>query len=338
LETQQLEPPKIKPSKNGKAARQQPRRGRVRSTLSTIGLWFDNTTKNYSEDEIADQYSVDVVRLIPYLGLHLMCFWVFYVGWSGIAIGVAAAMYVVHMFAITGFYHRYFSHRTFKTSRFMQFILALVGSSCVQRGPIWWASRHRHHHRHSDEESDVHSPIRHGFYWSHMGWITSKGAFTFDKKSVPDLMKFPELVFLDRYDNLVPVLEGVAMFFLGVFLQSLGFNTTGFQMLIWGFFISIICSSHATYTINSLMHLWGRKRYKSKDESRNSLLLALLTFGEGWHNNHHYYPGAARQGFYWWEIDLTYYGLWCMSKLGLIWDLNPVPRKVRDSHHLADAA
>ena len=272
--------------------------------------------------------------MIPYVGMHIMCLGVIWVGWSPVAVLVAAGLYAFHMFVITGFYHRYFSHRTFKTSRAAQFIFAVAGASCVQRGAIWWAARHRHHHRHSDEEDDIHSPVRHGFYFSHVGWIVSKAGFDYDERAVPDLMKYPELCFLNRFDNLVPVIEAVMLFFLGSFLESSGWNTSGMQMLIWGFFISTMCSSHATFTINSLTHMWGTKRYKSKDESRNSLLLALLTFGEGWHNNHHYYPGATRQGFYWWEIDVTYYGLWVLSRLGIIWDLSPVPTEVRESHQL----
>jgi stearoyl-CoA desaturase (Delta-9 desaturase) len=309
--------------------------GKSRSPMRSILAWFDKTALEYDDSESAGKYEADWVRLIPYLAVHAMCFGVFWVGWSGIALGVAAALYVVHMFAVTGFYHRYFSHRTYKTSRIAQFIFAVIGSSCVQRGPIWWAARHRHHHRHSDEDVDIHSPIRHGLYWSHFGWITSKRGFGFDEKAVPDLMKFPEIRFIDRYDMLIPTIEAIALFGLGKLLQGYGFNTTGWQMLIWGFFVSTIVCAHATFTINSLTHLWGRKRYRTGDESRNSLLLALLTFGEGWHNNHHHYPGATRQGFYWWEIDLTYYALRVLEALGIIWDLNPVPRDVRESHQVS---
>ncbi len=307
---------------------------RLGSLFRSMACWFDNSVKEYSVNETGNKYAVDWLRLIPYAGMHVMCLGVIWVGWSPVAVAVAAGLYVFHMFVITAFYHRYFSHRAFKTSRVAQFIFAASGNSCVQRGPIWWAARHRHHHRHSDEEDDVHSPVRHGFYWSHVGWITSKKAFGFDAKAVPDLMKFPELRFLDRFDNLIPVIEAVGLFFFGKFLQARGWSTTGAQMLIWGFFVSTMCSSHATFTINSLTHMFGRKRYKSTDESRNSLLLALLTFGEGWHNNHHYYPGAVRQGFYWWEVDLTFYGLWIMSRLGIIWDLNAVPAAVREAHQI----
>ncbi len=308
--------------------------GRFSKMVRAVGCWFDNSKMSYSSDETENRYAVDWTRMIPYVGMHLMCFGVIWVGWSWIACAIAAALYVVHMFAITAFYHRLFSHRAYKTSRVAQFIFAVIGNSSVQRGPIWWAARHRHHHRNSDQEDDVHSPVQHGLFWSHVGWVTSKGAFGFEEKTVPDLMKFPELRFLDRYDNLVPLIEAVGLFFLGVYLQNLGWNTSGGQMLIWAFFISTIVCSHATFTINSLTHVFGKKRYKSKDESRNNWWLAIITFGEGWHNNHHYYPGAARQGFYWWEYDFTYYVLWCMSKLGIIWDLNEIPEKIRESHHI----
>lgn len=305
-----------------------------KSLLKKATLWIDNSARSYTIDETSELYSVDWMRIIPFIGMHLICLCVIWVGWSPIAVLVAAGLYVIHMFSITAFYHRYFSHRSFKTSRVAQFIFAAMGNSCVQRGPIWWAARHRHHHRHSDEEVDVHSPVQHGLLWSHVGWIASKNAFGFDAKTVPDLMKFPELRFINRFDNLIPLIQALSVFGLGKYLEATGWNTTGWQMLIWGFFISTVVCAHATFTINSLTHVWGSKRYKSTDESRNSLLLALLTFGEGWHNNHHYYPGAARQGFYWWEIDLTYYVLFAMSKLGIIWDLNAVPEKIREANHV----
>jgi stearoyl-CoA desaturase (delta-9 desaturase) len=149
-------------------------------------------------------------------------------------------------------------------------------------------------------------------------------------KAVPDLAKFPELVLLDRFDTTIPILLGVGMFFLGYFLNIFwpGLGTSGSQMLVWGFFISTVAVAHGTFTVNSLTHLWGKQVYPSNDDSRNSFLIALITLGEGWHNNHHYYQSSVRQGFRWWQIDITYYGLWCMSKVGLIWGLKPVPAKV----------
>lgn len=274
-----------------------------------------------------DPLSVDWVRIIPFIGMHVACLAVLWVGWSATAVVVAIALYMVRMFALTGAYHRYFSHRTYRTSRWFQFVLAALGNSAVQRGPLWWAAHHRHHHRHSDTEEDFHAPTIHGFWWSHMGWITSRKAFPTDMRAVPDLAKYPELVFLNRYDVVIPIFLAVALFALGAMLErfapSLG--TSGQQMLVWGFFVSTIVLFHGTCTINSLAHLMGRRRYATDDHSRNSFLLALITLGEGWHNNHHRYPGTVRQGFFWWEVDITYYVLWGLSKVGLIWDLSPVP-------------
>jgi stearoyl-CoA desaturase (delta-9 desaturase) len=237
------------------------------------------------------------------------------------------------MFAITGFYHRYFSHKTFHTSRAAQFLFALLGATAVQRGPLWWSYQHRHHHKHSDEEEDVHSPTIRGFWWSHIGWITSARNFPTDYSQVRDLAKFPELVFLNRFDTLVPFLLAIMLFTLGHFLGAFfpGLGVTSWQLLVWGFFISTTVLFHATSSINSLAHLLGKRRYETQDNSRNSLLLALITLGEGWHNNHHRFMTATRQGFYWWEIDISYYALKALSWTGLIWNLKPVPRAAYES-------
>ena len=236
-------------------------------------------------------------------------------------------------FAITAFYHRYFSHNAFRTTRAAQFVFALLGASAVQRGPLWWASHHRHHHAHSDQPTDTHSPLQRGFWYSHFGWfLTSKG-FVSDQRLIKDLLRFPELRFLDRFDLLVPVALGALMFGLGALLQQRHpeLGTSGGQMLVWGFFISTVVCWHATYTINSLSHVFGRQRYRTTDTSRNNWLLAILTLGEGWHNNHHYYPNSTRQGFYWYEYDITFYILKVLSWFGLVWDLKPVPLAVREN-------
>jgi len=269
-------------------------------------------------------------RLIPFILIHFACLGVIWVGWSWFAIGIAAFLYFLRMFAITAFYHRYFSHRTFQTSRAAQFIFAVVGNAAVQRGPLWWAAHHREHHRHSDTEDDIHSPHTHGVLWSHMGWFTSRDAFATNVKAVPDLAKYPELRFLDRFDIVVPVILAGLLYLLGMILErfapSLG--TGPWQLLIWGFFISTVVLYHATYTINSLSHMIGSRRFNTNDSSRNNAFLALITLGEGWHNNHHFHPGTVRQGFYWWEIDITFYLLWILSKLGVVWDLRGVPQRV----------
>lgn len=275
----------------------------------------------------------DMKRWIPYVTLHAGVLGVFFVGWSWIAVAVAVFLYVIRMFAITGFYHRYFSHKTFKTSRLGQFFIGVWGNTAAQRGPIWWAAQHRVHHAHSDTELDHHSPIQHGFYWSHIGWLTVPANLVTDFKRVPDLAKYPELRFLDRFDYLVPIALAVGLFFLGAFLNAVapGLGTNGLQMLVWGFFISTVVLFHCTAFINSLAHLMGNRRFETKDHSRNSWFLAILTLGEGWHNNHHRYPAAACQGFYWWEIDITYCGLKLMEKLGIIWDVKSVPQRLLDN-------
>ena len=278
-------------------------------------------------------YRVDWIRSIPFMTLHLMCFGIIFVGWSPAAVGVAISLYFARMFFVTGFYHRYFSHRTFKTSRFTQLVLALLGTSCTQKGPLWWAAHHRMHHKYSDAPEDPHSPHQHGFFWSHIGWITDQRNFPTRISLVPDLARFRELQFLDRFDLLVPVLMATSLFGLGEFLRLYfpASGTSGWQMLIWGFFVSTVVLFHGTCLINSAAHVIGKKRYDTGDESKNSLLLSLLTLGEGWHNNHHHYPATVRQGFFWWELDITYYLLKIMSWLGLIWDLRPVPEQVRES-------
>lgn len=312
-------------------------------TLSRLKVaivrWFDAWA---DVETIAERepLCVDWLRCLPFVVMHAACLGVIWAGWSGTAVAVAVALYAIRMFAITGFYHRYFSHRTFKTSRVGQFLFALLGACAVQRGPLWWAAHHRHHHRYSDQEQDTHSPRQHGFLWSHMGWVTSRANFATNLRAVADLAKFPELRFLDRLDVLVAVSLAVFLYLVGVVLAILApaLGTSGLQMLIWGFFISTVVLYHGTYTINSLAHKIGRKRYETQDESGNSFLLALITLGEGWHNNHHHYPAAVRQGFYWWEIDLTYYVLVLLSWTGLIWDLRPVPAHIRSARRTDMAA
>jgi len=302
----------------------------------SLKQWFD---ADYGNGDLAAIRSrpdrVEFVRVLPFLILHLGCLGVFWCGWSWTAVGAAAALYLVRMFAITGFYHRYFSHRTFSTSRPAQFLFAVLGACAVQRGPLWWSYQHRHHHKHSDEAEDVHSPIVRGFWWSHIGWITSARNFPTDYTEVRDLAKYPELVFLNRYDTLVPLLFATGLFtlghFLGAWFPSLGVSS--WQLLVWGFFISTTVLFHATSSINSLAHLLGKRRYATEDNSRNSLLLALVTLGEGWHNNHHRHMNTVRQGFYWWEIDISYYLLKTLSWTGLIWNLKPVPRAAYESTH-----
>jgi stearoyl-CoA desaturase (Delta-9 desaturase) len=217
-------------------------------------------------------------------------------------------------------YHRYFSHRTFRTSRPMQFLIAWWAQSSLEKGVLWWAGHHRNHHRFADTPEDIHSPARRGFFWSHIGWILSNRYDDAPLDVIRDMAQYPELRWLDRWHLVPPVTMAVVCFLAG-----------GMPALVWGFFISTVLVWHATFTINSLSHVFGRRRFPTTDTSRNNPWLAVLTLGEGWHNNHHYFCSTARNGFYWWEFDPTWYAIWTLEKLGLVWDVKRVPARVLEA-------
>jgi len=305
-----------------------------RFTLA-LRRWVDSGATGSAADNGSGR-GIDWARVLPFVAVHLGCLGVLATGTSLIAVSFAVALFLVRMFAITAFYHRYFSHRSFEASRAAQFVFALLGASAVQRGPLWWAAHHRHHHSFADREEDCHSPVRRGFLWSHCGWFLASENFATRVALVPDLARFPELRWLDRYDAAVPVALALVIYALGAWLKAAApqLGTSGLQLLVWGFCISTVLLWHATFTINSLAHRFGSRRYATRDDSRNNLWLALLTLGEGWHNNHHRYPAAARQGFFWWEPDLTWYGLRLLAALGIVRALRPVPGAIRDSCRL----
>jgi stearoyl-CoA desaturase (delta-9 desaturase) len=256
---------------------------------------------------------------IPFFAVHAVALATPFVApfaWRWVAL--AACTYAVRLFAITAGYHRYFSHRAFRTSRAFQLVLAVLGASAAQKGPLWWAAHHRDHHRHSDRPEDVHSPVQRGFWWSHVGWILARRHEPTKLDRVKDLARFPELRIVDRFTHLAPVALATVLFLAG-----------GWPALLWGFFVSTVLLWHATFAINSLAHVLGRRRFETTDASRNSLPLALLTFGEGWHNNHHFWPSAARQGFTWWEIDVTYAVLQVLAVLRVVRDLRRPPALLR---------
>jgi stearoyl-CoA desaturase (Delta-9 desaturase) len=298
---------------------------------TSIVQWIDSDYSAESPEVLmARPDRVEWTRCLPFIILHLGCLGVIWAGISPFAVILCVALYFIRMFAVTGIYHRYFSHKTYHISRFTQFLFAIFAETCVQRGPLWWAYHHRHHHQHSDEEEDAHSPHVHGFWWSHIGWITSTRNFPTDYSQVKDLAKFPELVFLNRFDTIVPAVFAASLWFLGHILQIHfpSLHTSGLQTLVWGFFISTTFLFHGTSCINSMAHLMGKRRYNTKDDSRNSFILTLITLGEGWHNNHHRYQSSTRNGFYWWEIDITYYTLKLLSFTGLVSGLKAVPKSV----------
>jgi stearoyl-CoA desaturase (Delta-9 desaturase) len=233
-------------------------------------------------------------------------------------------LYWVRMFAIGAGYHRYFAHRAYSTSRAFQFVLAAVAQSTAQKSILWWAAKHRHHHLHSDTIDDVHSPRRHGFIYSHVGWIFARAHDTADLVKIADFARYPELMWLHRCEIVPAIILGLLCFAIG-----------GWPGLVVGFVWSTVLLYHATFCINSLAHVLGRQRYVTGDDSRNNWLLALVTMGEGWHNNHHAYQSSVRQGFRLWEIDATFYILKALSWAGLIWDLKTPPEPVlRNEHRL----
>lgn len=302
--------------------------------IAAIVRWFDNArseTLIRQRDGTATALPgrLDWWRIAPFVGLHAGCLAVVWVGVSPVALVVCAASYLLRMFAITAFYHRYFSHRTFGTSRPVQFLFALLGAAATQRGPLWWAAHHRRHHRHADGPEDPHRPAD-GWWHAHVGWFLRDDNFATDRTRVRDWLQYPELVWLDRFDVLVPVAYAAALFALGSVLAGAfpALGTSGAQLLVWGYVVSTVLLTHATLLVNSVAHLWGSRPFATDDDSRNNPVVALLTLGEGWHNNHHRYPGSARQGFYWWQLDPCYWALRVMAALGLIHGLRPVPARV----------
>jgi stearoyl-CoA desaturase (Delta-9 desaturase) len=265
--------------------------------------------------------------MIPFIAIHLLAFGSIWTGVTPAAAICCAVLYVVRMFGVTGGYHRYFSHRTYRTSRVFQFVLAFIAQSSAQRGALWWAAHHRHHHRHSDQATDTHSVAQDGFWYSHLLWIFEKDNQVTEMKYIPDLARFPELRFLDRFHLLPPILVGTVIFFW-----------LGASGLFFGFFFSTVLLWHGTFTINSLSHVFGNRRFATTDNSRNNWLLAIITLGEGWHNNHHHYCVSTRQGFYWWEYDITYYILKVLSWMGIVWKLQPVPAKVLEEGRASDGS
>jgi stearoyl-CoA desaturase (Delta-9 desaturase) len=262
--------------------------------------------------------------LVPFVLVHLSCIAAVWTGITWTAIILCAVLYWLRLFAIGAGYHRYFSHRAFSTSRIFQLVLAFLAQSSGQKSVLWWAAKHRHHHLHSDTARDVHSPRHKGFFYSHVAWIFVRKHDAADLSAVSDWTRFPELVWLNKYE-LSPAIA----------LGALCFVIDGWAGLIVGFFWSTVLVYHATFCINSLAHVKGRTPYVTGDDSRNNWLLAILTMGEGWHNNHHAYQASARQGFRWWEIDSTYYILKLLSWVGVVWDLKtPSAQFMRNEQRL----
>ena len=263
------------------------------------------------------------LKALPFWLMHVAALGVFFVPFRWHYVALLVGSYYLRMFAITAGFHRYFSHRTYKMNRIPQFLMALLGTMSVQKGVLAWSATHRLHHKHSDQPDDVHSPVQHGFWYSHVGWIVGPDHDETRWDQIPDLAQYPELVWLNRHFILPVVAYAVPFYLLG-----------GWGALLWGFVLSTVVLWHGTFTINSLSHVYGRRRYFTSDTSRNNGLLAVLTMGEGWHNNHHCYMSSANQGFFWWEWDPSYYILRALSWVGITRDLRLPPLDVLEAKRL----
>lgn len=273
----------------------------------------------------SDDDRLNVRSSLAFFTVHLVPFLAIFTGVTRTALILAFVTFTTRMFCITAGYHRYFAHKTYRLNRLSQFVLAFGGTMASQKGPLWWAAHHRNHHRFSDTERDVHSPKR-GFWWSHVGWILCDKYNEADRSQIRDFAKYPELRFIDRHDWIGP-------WTLALLCLAIG----GWSGLLIGFFASTVVLWHVTFTVNSVAHVMGRRAYETDDTSRNTLLVALATGGEGWHNNHHRYPWAARQGFRWWQIDTTYYVLRGLSWVGIVRDLRTVPAEIIEEARVAKA-
>ena len=279
-----------------------------------------------------------LIRLSGRARLNVVVFWtvqasallVFAVAfhWSLAALGVAS--HFIRMLGITLGFHRQLAHRSFRTARPTRFFWARLGTSAMQKGPLWWAGNHVYHHRFADRAGDPHSPQLAGFYRAHIGWFLDD--MTHDRSDpqnpvCQEFSAYPEMRFLDRFYALPPLALAAGLFLAG-----------GWPWLVWGFCVPTVTLAHATFAINTVNHLWGSRRFATPDDSRNNLWTALLTLGEGWHNNHHRFPRAARNGLYWWEIDPTWWTIRALAALGLAWDVQPVPAQAYDPRRTEYAA
>jgi stearoyl-CoA desaturase (Delta-9 desaturase) len=259
---------------------------------------------------------IDWLGSTPFFLLHLSPILMIWTGVRLVDVVLCVVLYFVRMFFLSAGYHRYFAHRGYKMGRVMQFLMALGGATAMQKGVLWWAGYHRHHHSHSDQPDDIHSPMK-GFFWSHLGWVLCSKYKRTPSELIRDFDRYPELRFLEKYFIIPPALLGVAVFLVG-----------GASALVVGFLLSTVILFHGTFIVNSLSHVFGKRRYQTTDTSRNSLLIALVTGGEGWHNNHHHFQTTANNGFFWWEIDTSYYVLLLFRRLGLVRGLRLPPRYV----------
>jgi stearoyl-CoA desaturase (delta-9 desaturase) len=245
---------------------------------------------------------------------------IFFVPFAWPLVALWAVSHFLRAIGLTLSFHRYFAHRAFKMNRAARFLWTLVGTAAMQKGPLWWAGHHVNHHRFADRDGDPHSPMVSGFYYAHIGWFLNDAKHDRLEASNPvirDFSKAREIAWLDTYYAVPPLLLAIAMYLIG-----------GMPWLLWGFCLPTVTLSHSTFAINTINHMFGSRRFETIDDSRNNPLTALFAVGEGWHNNHHRYQRAARNGFYWWEFDPTWYVIRLMAAVGLVWDIQTVPQRI----------
>jgi stearoyl-CoA desaturase (delta-9 desaturase) len=262
----------------------------------------------------------NLVQILIFWFVQASALLVFAVPFRWAYLGLWAASHFLRAVGLTLCFHRYLAHRAFKMNRGARFVWALVGTAAMQKGPLWWAGHHVNHHKYADRDGDPHSPMVSGVYHAHVGWFLDDTKYDSVESNNPvmrDFSKVPELALLDRFFYAPPILLALGLVLAG-----------GLPWLAWGFCLPTMTLSHATFCINSVNHMFGSRRFETVDESRNNVLTAFFAVGEGWHNNHHRYQRAARNGFYWWEFDPTWYIIRGMAALRIAWDLQSVPKRI----------
>ncbi|MDA0722905.1 MAG: acyl-CoA desaturase [Verrucomicrobia bacterium] len=298
--------------------------------LSAVLRWILPPPETF-ENPVEGQEKVEWFRCIPFILIHLSVIGVLFVNFSWWCVAIAFISYCVRMFAITAFYHRYFSHRAFETNRIVQFLGAFVACSAGQRGPLWWSAHHRRHHKYSDTDLDVHSPKSKSVLWSHALWFMSDYALPTFLREIPDWLKYKELRFINRYDWIPVLTLALFCYWLGETSWAISkLETSGAQLFVWGFLVPTVALYHATFSVNSLAHIFGKRKFETLDESRNNALVSVLTLGEGWHNNHHFFPSSARQGFFKGQFDPTHRILQVLSFFGFVWGLKKSATSVQE--------
>jgi stearoyl-CoA desaturase (delta-9 desaturase) len=263
---------------------------------------------------------LNIFAIVVFWAVQVSALLAFRVPFTWMMLGLWAASHFLRAIGLTLSFHRYFAHRAFQMNRGARFVWAFIGTAAMQKGPLWWAGHHVNHHKYADRDGDPHSPAISGVYYAHIGWFLNDARHDRIEASNPvirDFGKLPEIAWLDRYYAVPPLALAAAMYWIG-----------GLQWLVWGFCVPTMTLAHATFAINTVNHMFGSRRFETLDDSRNNVLTAVFAAGEGWHNNHHRYQRAARNGFYWWEFDPTWYAIRAMAAIGLAWDVRPVPVRI----------